>query len=155
MCRYGVKNEENIDQSWGDLPVVIFLGDDVQLSPVLDSPVYSSSCKLLAALHGVLVWKNFKYSVNLKTNLRQGNKEQELKDVLLVIREYKITPVQAKWLQKFQWQNLRSSYGQVLLNDMSEKGLFVFPTDQQVWDHNKIKLLKVNQLSYCKIICYK
>ena len=57
MCRYGVKNGENFDQSWGGLPVVIFLGDDVQLSPVLDSPVYSSSCKLPAALHGVLVWK--------------------------------------------------------------------------------------------------
>jgi hypothetical protein len=41
MCRYGVKNGENIDQSWGDLPVVIFLGDDVQLSPVLDSPVFA------------------------------------------------------------------------------------------------------------------
>ena len=46
---------------------------------------------------------------------------------------------------KFQWQNLTSSYGQGLLNDMSEKGLFVFPTHQQVWDHNKVKLLKVNQ----------
>jgi hypothetical protein len=65
--------------------------------------------------------------------------------VLLAIREYKKTPVQAKWLQKFQWQNLTSSYGQALLNDMSEKGLFVFPTHQQVWDHNTIKLLKVNQ----------
>jgi hypothetical protein len=39
MCRYGVKIGENFDQSWGGLPVVIFLGDDVQLSPVLDSPV--------------------------------------------------------------------------------------------------------------------
>jgi hypothetical protein len=39
--------------------------------------------------------------------------------VLLAIREHKITPVQAKWLQKFQWQNLKSSYGQGLLNDMS------------------------------------
>jgi hypothetical protein len=54
--RYGVKIGENFDQSWGGLPVVIFLGDDVQLSPVLDSPVYNSSCKLPAALHGVLVW---------------------------------------------------------------------------------------------------
>jgi hypothetical protein len=70
MCRYGVKNGENFDQSWGGLPVVIFLGDDVQLSPVLDSPVYNSSCKLPTALHGVLVWKDFKYSVNLKTIVR-------------------------------------------------------------------------------------
>jgi hypothetical protein len=43
------------------------------------------------------------------------------------------------------WQNLKSSYGQGLLTDMSEKGMFVFPTHQQVWDHNKVKLLKVNQ----------
>jgi hypothetical protein len=42
---------------------------------------------LPAALHGVLVWKDFKYSVNLKTIVRQGIKEQELKDVLLAIRE--------------------------------------------------------------------
>jgi hypothetical protein len=47
-------------------------------STVLDSPVYNSSCKLPAALHGVLVWKDFKYSVNLKTIVRQGIKEQEL-----------------------------------------------------------------------------
>jgi hypothetical protein len=47
-----------------------------------------------------LAIKDFKYSVNLKTIVRQGIKEQELKDVLLAIREYKITPVQAKWLQK-------------------------------------------------------
>jgi hypothetical protein len=60
--KFCVKNGENFYQSWGGLPVVIFLGDDVQLSPVLDSPVYSSSFKLPAALHGVLVWKDFKYS---------------------------------------------------------------------------------------------
>jgi hypothetical protein len=28
---------------------------------------------------------------------------------------------------------------------MSEKGLFVFPIHRQVWIHNKIKLLVVNQ----------
>jgi hypothetical protein len=78
MCRYGVKNGENIDQSWGGLPVVICLRDDVQLSPVLDSPVYNSYCKLPAALHGVLVRKDFKYSVNLNTIVPQGIKEQEL-----------------------------------------------------------------------------
>jgi hypothetical protein len=40
---------------------------------------------------------------------------------------------------KISMANLRSSYGQGLLNDMSEKGLFAFPTHQQVWDHNKNK----------------
>jgi hypothetical protein len=78
MFSYGVKNGENIYQSWGDLPVVIFLGDDVQLSPVLHSPVYSSSCKLPVALHCVLVRKDFKYSVNLNTIVPQGIKKQEL-----------------------------------------------------------------------------
>ena len=78
MFSYGVKNGENIYQSWGDLPVVIFLGDDVQLSPVLHSPVYSSSCKLPVALHCVLVRKEFKYSVNLNTIVPQGSKKQEL-----------------------------------------------------------------------------
>lgn len=28
------------DKSWGGIPVVVFLGDDVQLPPVLDLPVY-------------------------------------------------------------------------------------------------------------------
>jgi hypothetical protein len=78
MCRYGVRNGENIDQSWGGLPVVIYLGDAVQLSPVLHSPVYNSSCKLPVALNGVLVRKEFKYSVNLNTIVPQGIKEQEL-----------------------------------------------------------------------------
>jgi hypothetical protein len=39
--------------------------------------IYNSSYKLPAALHGVLVRKDFKYSVNLKTNVPQGIKEQE------------------------------------------------------------------------------
>ena len=86
VCRYGDKYGENFDQSWGGLPVVIFLGDDVQLPKVLDSPVYNSSCKLPEALHCVLIRKDFKYSVNLKTIVRQGIKEQELKDVLLAIK---------------------------------------------------------------------
>jgi hypothetical protein len=47
--------------SWGGLPVVVFFGDDVQLPPVLDSPVYNSSGKCPASMHGVLVWQNFNY----------------------------------------------------------------------------------------------
>lgn len=30
------------DQSWGGIPVVVFFGDDVQLPPVLDAPVYNT-----------------------------------------------------------------------------------------------------------------
>jgi hypothetical protein len=68
----------------------------------------------------------------------QLNKPKGTQRFVVNMTFYKITPVQAKWLQKFQWQNLKSSYGQGLLTDMSEKGMFVFPTHQQVWDHNKI-----------------
>jgi hypothetical protein len=46
---------------------------------------------------------------------------------------------------KFSMANFKSSYGQGLLNDISDKGMFAFPTHHQFWDHNKIKLLKVSQ----------
>jgi hypothetical protein len=37
MC----KSEMGVEsKSWGGLPVVVLLGDDVQLPPVLDCPVY-------------------------------------------------------------------------------------------------------------------
>jgi hypothetical protein len=39
MCRCGVRHGHNSAASWGGLPVVVFFGDDVQLPPVLDSPV--------------------------------------------------------------------------------------------------------------------
>jgi hypothetical protein len=40
-----VEEGQNFDKTWGGLPVVIFFGDDVQLPPVLDSPVYNTSSK--------------------------------------------------------------------------------------------------------------
>ena len=39
MCRHGVAAHTGSSESWGGLPVVVFLGDDVQLPPVLDTPV--------------------------------------------------------------------------------------------------------------------
>ena len=38
MCKYGMKNRLKNSASWGGIPVVVFLGDDVQLPPVCDSP---------------------------------------------------------------------------------------------------------------------
>jgi sulfite reductase beta subunit-like hemoprotein len=67
-----------------------------------------------------------------------------LKDVLLALREYKATSLQASWLQNFQWHNLRLKYGEELLHRMSDIGLFVFPTHEEVWSHNKSKLLQLN-----------
>lgn len=95
------------DQSWGGIPVVVFLGDDVQLPPVLDNPVYHSKSTSPASMHGVLVWQDFQTAVALKTIIRQGEQEKELKDVLSNLRQYKVTPPQAIWLQQFQWNNLQ------------------------------------------------
>jgi hypothetical protein len=62
--------------------VVKYFGDDVQLPPVLDSPVYNTSGKTAAALHGALVWKNFNHAVNLQQVVRQVPDQQQLKEVL-------------------------------------------------------------------------
>jgi hypothetical protein len=145
MCRYGVEEGQNFDKTWGGLPVVIFFGDDVQLPPVLDSPVYNTSGKTPAALHGALVWKNFNHAVNLQQLVRQAPDQQQLKEVLLALREYKTTSCHANWLQNFQWNNLRLKYGTDFLSRLSENGLFVFPTHEEVWGHNKMKLLEVNE----------
>jgi hypothetical protein len=67
MCRYGVEEGQNFDKTWGGLPVVIFFGDDVQLPPVLDSPVYNTSGKTPAALH----------AVNLQQIVRQAPDQQQ------------------------------------------------------------------------------
>ena len=145
MCRYGVEEGQNFDKTWGGLPVVIFFYDDVQLPPVLDSPVYNNSGKRPAALHGALVWKNFNHAVNLQQIVRQAPDQQQLKEVLLALREYKTTSCHANWLQNFQWNNLRLKYGTDFLSRLSENGLFVFPTHEEVWGHNKMKLLEVNE----------
>ena len=76
--------------------------------------------------------------------VRQAEDQQQLKDVLLALREYKATSLQASWLQNFQWDNLRLKYGEELLHRMSDKGLFVFPTHEEVWSRNKSKLLELN-----------
>jgi hypothetical protein len=45
-----VEEGQTFDKTLSGLPVVIFFGDDVQLPPVLDSPVYNTSSKTPAAL---------------------------------------------------------------------------------------------------------
>ncbi|CAC5381911.1 PIF1 [Mytilus coruscus] len=120
-------------------------GDKVLLlPPVLDSPVFNSTSKIPASLHGVLVWNEFNCAVNLQNIVRQGINEQQLKNVLLAWREYKSTSEHAHLLQKFQWHNLKHSHGECLLKRMSANGLFVFPTHQEVVTHNKLKSIEVN-----------
>ena len=69
-----------------------------------------------------------------------------MRNVLTSLRNSEVTSEQARWLQKFQWDNLRKSYGQDLLDRMAEHGLFVFSNNSEVWIHNKNKLLQLNHL---------
>lgn len=129
----------------GGLPVVIFLGDDVQLPPVLDTPVYKANSKSPAGMHGALVWKEFNEAVLLKTVVHQAEDQTYFKNVLGALREYKLTQDHATWLQKFQWGDLLKSHGQSFIDDMDENSLFVFPTHNEEWLHNKTKILKANE----------
>ena len=146
MCGHGVASQFNQSNSWGGVPVVIFMGDDVQLPTVLDSPVYRCSSKSLAALHGVLVWNDFQTVVGLQNIIRQGNEEQVFRDVLMSLRQYKTTKEQALWLQQFQWDRLKSVYGEDLMLRMDTCGLFVLPSHEEECQHNTNRLLKVNQV---------
>ena len=138
--RFGLRGA----QTWGGLPVVVFLGDDVQLPPVCDSPVFSSVVKSQASIHGSLTWKEFDRVVELKTIIRQDSDQERLKNVLLSLREYKTTRDDCTWLQSFQWNNLKLSHGTNLLKDMSDNGLFVFPTHRAEHKHNMEKLIAHN-----------
>ncbi|XP_056017318.1 ATP-dependent DNA helicase PIF1-like [Ostrea edulis] len=147
MCRYAMNSGSFSSSSWGGLPVVVFLGDDVQLPPVCGSPVYNCKSNKSASLHGALVWKEFNVAITLSNIIRQNQNETQLKDSLMALRDYKLSPEQAKWLQNFQWDTLKRSHGQPLLNRMSENSLFVLTTHPDEWAHNKQQLLKANQLS--------
>jgi len=145
MCRCGVANSSNADTSWGGLPVVAFFGDDVQLPPVLDSPVYFCQSKLPAAMHGVLVWQEFTHAVLLEKVIRQSESEKYFKNVLYSLREYNLTKEQAQWLQKYQWHSLRQHQGQDFLDRVKQRGFYVFPTHEQEWKHNKAKIMALNK----------
>ena len=49
----------------GGIPVVVFMGDDVQLPPVCDTPVYIQDCRSAPSNHGRLVWTTFDSAVEL------------------------------------------------------------------------------------------
>ena len=144
MCLYGVCSGKNSDKSWGGLPVVAFFGDNVQLPPVLDCPVYFNQSKSPAAIHGVLVWQEFSNAITLQKVVRQSEEENDFKNVLFSLREYKVNKDQAKWLQKFQWHSLEQKYGQSLLSRLKENAFHVFPTHDQEMQHNKEKISALN-----------
>ena len=92
-------------------------------------------------MHGVFVWQDFKTAVVLKKIIRQRENEKELRDVLSSLREYRATPNQAQWLQQFQWNNLKITHREKLLERMSQSGLFVLPTHEEECNHNEINYL--------------
>ena len=98
--------------------------------------MYKCNGQSSAALHGVLVWKEFQTVVGLQNIIRQGNEEQVFRDVLMAVREYKTSKEQASWLQKFQWDRSKSVYGKDLLQRMDNYGLFVFPSHDEECQHN-------------------
>ena len=145
-ARYAINRGANADELWGGIPVVVFMGDDVQLPPVCDTPVYIPDCRSVPSNHGRLVWTSLDSAVELTQILRQNESEQQLRDVLMSLRTYSTTARQIRWLQQFQWHNLRISHGPELLGRMDEQGLYVFPTHRLEWERNKTKLLECNRL---------
>ena len=142
---YRLQQGKMSEEVWGGIPVVVFLGDDIQLPPVCDAPVYMGNAKSAAGLHGTIVWNSFNNVIKLSTVVRQREDQQMFKDVLTSLRNSTTTKDQAEWLQRFQWDQLRVSHGTELLQDMARTGLFVFPTHDLEWQHNKSKLVELNQ----------
>ena len=101
--------ELNLSHGEGFQLLGFFLGDDVQLPPVLDCPVYKCNAKSQASMHGSLVWKEFNAAVLLSTVIRQGEDQTQFKNVLSSVREYKLSSDQAKWLQNYQWDDLKKN----------------------------------------------
>ena len=86
-ARYAVNKGANADELWGGIPVAVFMGDDVQLPPVCDTPVYTSDCRSAPSNHGRLVWTMFDSAVELTQIIWQNESEQQLRDVLMSLRK--------------------------------------------------------------------
>ena len=135
-ARYAINKGANADKFWGGIPVAAFMGDDVQLPPVCDTPVYISDCRSAPSNHARLVWTMFASAVELTQIIWHYESEQQLRDVLMSLRNYTTTPQQIHWLQQFQWHNLCMSCGPELLVRRDEQGLYVFPMHRLEWQRN-------------------
>ena len=128
-------------RAMGGIPVVVLMGDDVQLPPVCDTPVYIQDCRSAPSNHGRLVLTMFDSAVELTEIVRQTESEQQLRGVLMSSRTYNTTCQEIHWLQQFQWHNLRLTHGTELLGRMDEQ----VPTNRLEWERNKTKLLECNR----------
>ena len=63
--------------------LVVLMGDDVQLPPVGDTPVYIQDWQSAPSNHSPLVWTTFDSAVELTDIVRQTESEQQLRGVLM------------------------------------------------------------------------
>ena len=142
-AKIGMKNTQ---QPWGGVPCVLFFGDDAQLRPVLDRPVYSKNNDTPSGMKGELNWAKFTEAVSLHMVCRQGDNERMLKSVLNDMRTHNISDQQLQWLQSFQWHNLEQRYkGRNIAQHLDEHALFAYPTHQLVWQRNQQKIKQLNE----------
>ena len=151
-ARCGNENNNERDWSWGGIPVVVFFGDEVQLPPVCDTPLYMQPVSTRktdrespAKLHGTLVWQEFEEVCVLRSSVRQANDKSNLNEALLSMREYQTTAKQATWWRLFQWHDLIKKYGGNKMEEMRNNSVFVFPTHDLEWAHNKHRLQMANE----------
>jgi hypothetical protein len=95
-------------------------------------------------MHGALIWKVFNTAVEMKTIIRQSSDQQQLKNVLNALRTSTANEDDTHWLQQFQWQTLTERYGREVMAHFEEEALYVFPSHDMEWEHNKQKLLAAN-----------
>ena len=144
--RCGMFKGAQSTEEWGGLPVIVFLSDYMQLPPVCDATLYSMSKKNQISNRGQLCWHSFNKVVHLSQIIRQDSEQKQLRDALLALRSYSVSRDQARWLQQFQMDDLKHSHGNHLIQNMQQHALYVFPTHAEEWQHNKCKLLKINEL---------
>lgn len=85
LCGVGTGNNSSL--SWGGSPDVSFLGDDIQLPPVL----YLRTGKSPAAMHDTLTWEDFNEAVVLETIVHQIEEQTHLRETLSALRNQSIT----------------------------------------------------------------
>lgn len=112
-ARYGMNRENASGELWGDIPVVVMMGDE--LPPVCDTQVYVPDTRNAPSNHGRLVWTTFDSAVKLTQNVRQSESEVQLREVLMSLQNYTTTSEQVFWLQQFQWHNLLRKQGEAML----------------------------------------
>ena len=144
-CAYGISNKFNKSNvSWGGLPIIIALGDDIQFPPVCDAPVFKSKLKSLAAMRGSLIWKEFTTVVHLQKSVRQNPDQYFFKESLSALRSYSLSKEHAQWLQSYQWDNVNNRWPD-LTDRMQMQSLYIFPRHKEKQIHNKSKLLELNK----------